>query len=366
MDLADEYFNVLDYNEDDLNADLHNIQNQEMSQKFEFELAKLAVSEELEDQSMQKIEFFFMTGGEIKCPIEGCTVGRFTSKCKFTRHWTEKHVKTSIKYHCSIRNCTVTCRRRYDMKTHIKEVHRAEDRLLIEDLTCKCEKTVMENRGYLDPGFLTFKVRTVKTASTASSSSSCPPAQAIQSTINTSSIAATNTTSTASALSSTASAIPYFPSLIAATLNTSVDPEGLEYTVTVPSKNLSSSKSSSSNIISLQDYRHREKAPSTASDIRLEDYNTSFGIVVTTTTDGSWQTTSLELQPVVLPPIPEANEELEENIRWLCLSIDQFSRQREAVKQKLEEVRIEGTRFEQERKITPRNRGREQETQKTT
>ncbi|CAC5405272.1 unnamed protein product [Mytilus coruscus] len=99
------------------------------------------------------------------------------------------------------------------------------------------------------------------------------------------------------------------------------------------------------------DYRHREKAPSTASDIRLIDNNTSFGIAVTTTTDGSCQTTSLELQPVVLPPIPEAKEELEGYIRWLCLSIDQFSRQREAVKQKLEEVRKEGTRFEQERKL---------------
>ncbi|CAC5422994.1 unnamed protein product [Mytilus coruscus] len=344
MDLADEYFNLLDYHEDDLDADLHNIQNQEMSQTFEFEVAKQAVSEELEDQddSIQKIEFFFMTGGEMKCPIEGCTaLDRKTCE--------DKH---KIPHDCSIRNCTVTCRRRYDMKTHIKEVHREEHRLRIEDLTCKCEKTVMENRGYLDPGFLTFKGRTVKTASsTVSSSSSFPPAQAIQSTINTSSIAASNTTSTSSALTSTASSIPYFPSLIAATLNTSVDPEGPEYTVIVPSKNPSSSKSSSSNIISLQDYRHREKAPSTASDIRLVDYNTSFGIAVTTTTDGSRQTTSLELQPVVLPPIPDAKEELEGYIRWLCLSIDQFSRQREAVKQKLEEVRKECTRFEQERKL---------------
>ncbi|CAC5361866.1 unnamed protein product [Mytilus coruscus] len=142
MDVADEYFNLLDYNEDDLDAVLHNIQNQEISQTFEFEVAKQAVLEELEDQddSIDKTEFFFMTGGGMKCPIEGCTVGRFTPKCKFIRHWTERHVKTSIKYHCSIRNCTVTCRRRYDMKTHIKEVHREEDRLRIEDLTCKCEQ----------------------------------------------------------------------------------------------------------------------------------------------------------------------------------------------------------------------------------
>ncbi|CAC5381213.1 unnamed protein product [Mytilus coruscus] len=290
MDVADDYFNLLDYNEDDLDADI-TFKNQEMSQTFELEVAKQVVAKELEnhDDSMEKIEFFFTTGGGMKCPIEGCTVGRFTSKCKFIRHWTERHAKTSIKYHCSIRNCTVTYRRGYDMKTHIKE-----------------------------------------------------------STINSSSNAATYTTST-SALSSSTSSIPHFPSLIAATLNTSVGPEVPEYTVTVPSKNPSSSKSSSSShIISLQDYRHREKGPSTPSVIRLVDCNTSFGIAATTTTDGSCQTTSLELQAIVLPPIPEANV----YIRWLCLSIDQFSRQREAVKQKLEEVRKKkGTRFEQERKL---------------
>ena len=59
----------------------------------------------------------------------------------------------------------------------------------------------------------------------------------------------------------------------------------------------------------------------------------------------------MELQPLALPPILQAKEELEGYIRWLCLGIDQFFRQREAVKQKLEEVRKEGTKYEQERKL---------------
>ena len=161
MDIADEYFNLLDYNEEDLDTDLAAIQNQEVAQTTEFEVATQVGAEDMEnhddqDDSIEKIEFYFTRGGVMKCPIEGCTAGRFTFKCKYARHWTEKHVQISIKCHCSVRNCTVTCRRRYDMKTHLKEVHRERDRLRVEDLTRKCEKTVMENRGYTDPGFVTF------------------------------------------------------------------------------------------------------------------------------------------------------------------------------------------------------------------
>ncbi|VDI67754.1 Hypothetical predicted protein [Mytilus galloprovincialis] len=160
----------------------------------------------------------------------------------------------------------------------------------------------MENRGYINPGFLTFKGRTIKTVlSTASSTSSCPP---VQYTINTLSIA----TTTSTAVSPSIPAVPYFSSLIAATTSTYVYQEGTEYTVTVPSKNPSFSTLPTSIIISLQDYRRREKAPSiaTASDIRLIDYSTSFGIDANSTpfTDGSCQTSSLELQPLVLPAYP--------------------------------------------------------------
>ncbi|CAG2232881.1 unnamed protein product [Mytilus edulis] len=233
----------------------------------------------------------------MKCPIEGCTAGRFTSKCKNARHWTEKHVQTSIKYHCSVRNCTVTCRRRYDMKTHLKEVHRGEDGLRVENLTCKCDKTVMKNRGYIDPGFLIFKGRTIKSVpSTASSTSSCPP---VQSTINTSSIATTNTTTTSTAVSNSIPTVPYFSSLIAATTNTSVYQEGPEYTVTEPSKYPSSKSSRLPSPGKCSIY-------TTASDIRIIDCNTSFGIAANSQfTDGSCQTSSLELQPLVLPPSPK-------------------------------------------------------------
>ncbi|VDI04572.1 Hypothetical predicted protein [Mytilus galloprovincialis] len=257
MDIADEYFNLLDYNEEDLDTDLAAIQNQEVAQTTEFEVATQVVAEDMEnhddqDDSIEKIEFFFTTGGVMKCPIEGCTAGRFTSK------W-----------------------------------------------------------------FLIFKGRTIKSVpSTASSTSSCPP---VQSNTNTSSIATTNTTTTSTAVSNSIPTVPYFSSLIAATTNTSVYQEEPQTTVTVPSKN------PSSNIISLQDYRHRENAPSiaTASDIIIIDYNTSFGIAANSQfTDGSCQTSSLELQPLVLPPIPQAKEELEGYIRWLCLGIDQFSRQK--------------------------------------
>lgn len=44
---------------------------------------------------------------------------------------------------------------------------------------------------------------------------------------------------------------------------------------------------------------------------------------------------SLELSLIVLPATPEAKEELEVDISWLRLSIDQFSRQRKGSKTKI-------------------------------
>lgn len=44
---------------------------------------------------------------------------------------------------------------------------------------------------------------------------------------------------------------------------------------------------------------------------------------------------SLELSLIVLPPTLEAKEELEVDISWLRLSIDQFSRQRKGSETKI-------------------------------
>ena len=54
---------------------------------------------------------------------------------------------------------------------------------------------------------------------------------------------------------------------------------------------------------------------------------------------------------VSLPPIPEERRELEAHLRWLCNCIDIIGRQREAAKERLEEMRKEGNQLEKEREL---------------
>jgi hypothetical protein len=53
--------------------------------------------------------------------------------------------------------------------------------------------------------------------------------------------------------------------------------------------------------------------PASYSDVRQLDFNSPFDI--TATTDGSCETTNLELQPVVVSEIPNDKEELEAYLR---------------------------------------------------
>ena len=67
------------------------------------------------------------------------------------------------------------------------------------------------------------------------------------------------------------------------------------------------------------DYHQREEHLPAPSDVRQFDFNSPFGITVPT--DGSCETTSLELQPVVVSEIPNAKEELEAYLRLTGLCV---------------------------------------------
>ncbi|KAK3094765.1 hypothetical protein FSP39_005924 [Pinctada imbricata] len=107
-----------------------------------------------------EIEFFYESG-DMSCPIEGCNQEvKYVSKWKWQRHWEERHVRQAVKYLCSVASCKAECRRRSDMRAHIKAKHeRDPDRA--EDVLIKCEKQVRENRGFIDPGFFMYKGRTL-------------------------------------------------------------------------------------------------------------------------------------------------------------------------------------------------------------
>ena len=60
------------------------------------------------------------------------------------------------------------------------------------------------------------------------------------------------------------------------------------------------------------------------------------------TQDSGTQTSCLDYQLISLPPIPENHRELKAHLSWLCGCIDVIGRQREAAKERLEEMRKEG------------------------
>ena len=114
----------------------------------------------------QQIEFFYHPG-LMSCPIEGCNPDlKFYSKGKWQRHWEEKHTQSLVKYVCSVKECGTTCKRRADMRAHIKLRHERDvDRA--EHVLNKCERRILENKGYINPGFFTYRGRTQRATAAA-------------------------------------------------------------------------------------------------------------------------------------------------------------------------------------------------------
>lgn len=74
----------------------------------------------------------------MKCPVIGCTRIKFPSKSKFAHHWEEKHKLSVTKYVCSVAGCHTKCRRKSDMRAHIKRTH--ENNIEnVEFILAKCE-----------------------------------------------------------------------------------------------------------------------------------------------------------------------------------------------------------------------------------
>lgn len=350
MDIDED--NVLDFDEDefDLDADIKELVSANPTSS--------------QDLGQTSTEVVYVTGGHMVCPVSGCNAGKFPTKGKFTRHWTERHTRFSMRYVCGLGSCRTACRRRYDMKMHIKDVHRVSDMRRVEELVSRCSQTMSRNRGFLPPGSMVYRGRTSRQSTqsfvTSSETSTTTTSSGIPKP-NVSAIASSDIISTAFHLASTDNSDDQH-------FNVVLGPE--------PPANLSIT---SHQKISLQDYRLRQSSeadlrsvltkssasastvsvPSTKDATSIDSRSTSSGTTTVpassttgvvssrpVTTQGS-QTSCLELPPLILPPLPESREELQAYIRWCCLSMDQIGRQREAAKQALTEM---GSQMDEERK----------------
>ena len=69
------------------------------------------------------IEFLYTTG--MACPISDCNVtSTFNTKAKYARHWEERHVLSAEKYECAVKNCKKLIRRKSDMRSHLRFIHK--------------------------------------------------------------------------------------------------------------------------------------------------------------------------------------------------------------------------------------------------
>ncbi|CAG2192716.1 unnamed protein product [Mytilus edulis] len=227
------------------------------------------------DENLENRIAFCYTPTTMQCPIDGCNAGRFGSRAKYQRHWDEKHLYLTINYSCPERLCKSVCRRKTDMKQHLKKVHDIENVLKLETQLTSCKKEVRENKGFVDPGVFIFRGRT-KLATTTTSTTSL-----------------TNTVTT------------------------------MEY------KNRSQPETE--NAYSGHPANNHSGCTSTipSNENLTTEQNNQSGCK---TTSSETQTSITDLPPLVLPLIPETRPEVESLLRWLCNSMDAIGRLRESAK----------------------------------
>ena len=369
---------------------------EEMDEDFEEEEMK-AAEEAIKDQdgsnshfNTTEIEFYYTPGGRMQCPIDECSNTKFASKGKFQRHWEEKHEKNNMKYLCTIGRCTAECRRRYDLKIHMKMRHEMRDDVEIEEAMNRCQKVVSEKRGFVNPGLWTFRGKTLFPSATVSSvalttsttsrgknllpttaasvsSTSTAHSATFSTTITTTETrpvpATSATSSSTSAVTCTTSTVPTVtsskpiqpvPSIPSAVVTSAIhkadsqDQPEPEFTVHLPSDlDVLPRKK-----LTIQEYQSRprqmERSDTPCRQVKRKS-DTPCGYTSSETADASTQTTARHYSPLHLPAIPHRKEELEDYIKWLCLCMDDVGRTREIAMERLQELRKDGTRLEQER-----------------
>lgn len=69
----------------------------------------------------------------------------YATKNSFQRQWTEKHLPEAISYTCPVGQCSVSCRRRYEMKIRLLRIHNAKKEFLVSILS-KSQKSRVYQR----------------------------------------------------------------------------------------------------------------------------------------------------------------------------------------------------------------------------
>ena len=275
-------------------------------------------------------------------PLDRCSrIINFFTNYKYTRHWAERHIKVSTKLYCAVAVCRAVCRRT-DIKTRIKCRHFERDQTKVNIILAKCEKIREENKGFIDPGFYAYRGRTAKPSVTSKTTSQ----KSAASSIDKPAISSTVSIPPSSTIAVPSSA-PKSPENPEYNTESSSPPDAsdkdVQFNVLIPSTLPQFVDKSSPKKVSLSEYKARTKTTSHCS--------ITPPVVKPTTSDGSSQTSCMDVQEVYLPPIPTTIPDVEEYLRFLCNTMDRVGRLRESAKARLDALRRNGPSLQKEREL---------------
>ena len=269
----------------------------------------------LNEDKENLIEFYYSKG--MDCPIDECTKKDFTSKKNYWRHWNERHRESNVSYKCAIAFCPAECRRRGDMRVHIRNRHEPNP-ILTEDILSKCEIIKKDNKGFIDPGFFVFKGR--------SEEKRVQERQQEKRTVEKKEVNP--------------------PSTSERKEKRIVDRKTEQKEVSPPSTVVSESQNPTCYRTPMD--KMEAISPNVSScfmdtdyDIREEESNDNRNV---TSAVAEVQTLCGGLPPMEVPPVPEDERELEMYLVYVCNAIDAACRARELAKQRLDSIRKEKKR----------------------
>lgn len=114
----------------------------------------LVQDEDLEELLLSSsCPFVFHSG--MNCPVISCGFGSFNTRKSYSRHWETKHKPHHIIFHCSIPGCKSTCKRKTDMRYHLRSIHHL-NQLSLENQLQLCNHEIQLKNNFIDTGSLKF------------------------------------------------------------------------------------------------------------------------------------------------------------------------------------------------------------------
>lgn len=126
-----------------------------MSSLMDTDVLDLLVQDEDLEELLLSSSCPFVFHSGMNCPVISCGFGSFNTRKSYSRHWETKHKPHHIIFHCSIPGCKSTCKRKTDMRYHLRSIHHL-NQLSLENQLQLCNHEIQPKNNFIDTGSLKF------------------------------------------------------------------------------------------------------------------------------------------------------------------------------------------------------------------